>query len=161
MLELSAERLAILTSFGFDDTPDGEASYGFPASTYTLDTKIKVDGAHSTDVATVYYSVWETYEGDVLRGLFYYSSLLEYLLVEHGGEWDVDGILQDFREQTESDARLTALDGIPYLCVEVGEADWSTGAVCSKIEAVLKLISHLDNILPVERDRIREKTVGI
>ena len=157
MKGLSVERLSLLKKFGFSDNPDSNLSWGFPARAYVMDTKIFVQGNHATDHACVYYSSLNTDENEDLSGLFYASSLLEYLLVDYCGEWDFNRMLKAIQKQLDCEVRLVSVQGYPYLFIEIDEGEWSKGDIRSQISDMLKLIGQLDYLLPRKRDSLRRK----
>ena len=157
MKELSATRLALLKEYGFSDSPDCENSWNFPYPAYSMDTKILVQGDHATDRAYVYYSCVNTLEGESLEGLFYSSSLLEYLLVDYGGEWDFYRMLKTIQKQLDCKVRLVSVNGYPYLFIGIDEHDWNTADIRSQVSDMLKLIGQLDYLLLRKRENLRIK----
>jgi len=151
MKDLSSERSEILKEYGFCDKPDCKLAAGFPQKAYTLDTKMLVQGSHATDLACVYYSHVCSPDGEELCGLFYYSSLLEYLLTDFAGEWDPYRMLDGIQEQLECKLRLVSVEGYPYLYIEIGESALSVSGIRYKVSGMLKLIGQLDYLLPREK----------
>ena len=157
MKELSADRLALLKKCGFDDSPDSDLSRGFPAPAFAMDTQRLVQGDHATDHAYLYYACVKTWEDEELEGLFYASSLLEYLLVDYGGEWDFGRMLKTIQKQLDCEVRLVSVQGYPFLHIGIDEHNWRTADIRSEISDMLKLIGQLDYLLPRKRDSLRAK----
>lgn len=153
MKELSAERIALLKEYGFNDGQD----YGFPTHAYTMDTKMLVQGDHATDHAYIYYSSVKTFEDEQLEGLFYSPSMLEYLLVDYGGEWDFNRMLKTVQKELDCEVRLVSVHGEPYLFIEIDEYDWKMADIRFQISDMLKLIGQLDYLLSRKRKALRTK----
>lgn len=157
MKELSSDRLALLKEYGFDDKLNSDLCWSFPAHAYAMDTKMLVQGNHATDHAYIYYACAEDLTGEQLDGLFYSSSLLEYLLVDYGGEWDFDRMLKAIQMQLDCKVRLVSLCGYPDLFIEINECDWNETKIRSRISDMLKLIGQLDYLLPRKLKDLRAK----
>lgn len=149
--DLSPERLALLTEYGFGACPDCDISYAFSAPAYAMDTKMMVQGDHATDHAYVYYASVDDACGEHLEGLFYSPSLLEYLLLDFGGEWDPYRMLKDLGKDLDCEVRLVAVHGYPMFFIEIGEYEWKTADIRFEVSDMLKLVGQLDRLLPRKR----------
>ena len=159
MKELPFGRLELLQSYGFGDRPDCDISWSFPAPAYAMDTQILVSGDHATDRAYIYYACVDTNEGEHLEGLFYSPSLLEYLLLDFGGEWDFNRMLKAIQKQLSCEARFVWVGGYPNLFIEIDEYDWKTMDIRFQISDMLKVIGQLDYFLPRKWESLRTKRI--
>ncbi|MBQ7789598.1 MAG: hypothetical protein IJ398_08115 [Clostridia bacterium] len=154
---ISAECCALLKKYGFDDSSNRDLSFGFPAPAYVMDTKMLVQGDHTTDHAYIYYACVDTYEGERLDGFFYSPSLLEYLLIDFGGEWDFNRMLKAIQRQLDCEVRLVSVNGYPNLFIELDEQDGKTADIRFQISDMLKLIGQLDYLLSRKLESLRAK----
>ena len=158
MKELSPERLALLRKYGFSDRPDCDISWIFPAPAYAMDTHMSVRGDHSSDLAYVYYATSvEGEAGEMLDGLFYSPSLLEYLLYDFGNEIKLNRLVSDLRRQLDCDMRLVFVKGYPNFFIAIDEYDWREADIRFQISDMLKLIGQLDYLLPRKLENLRAK----
>lgn len=155
--ELSPERLALLAEYGFGKCPDCDFSYAFGAPAYAMDTHMIVQGDHASDRAYIYYATVDTYEDEHLEGLFYSPSMLEYLLLDFGGEWDPCRMVKDLGKGLDCEVRLVAVHGYPMLFIEIGEYEWKKADIRFEVSDMLKVVGRLDYLLPRKRDRLLAK----
>ena len=122
MKKLSAERLSVLKKYGFNDNLNCEFSYIF-SSYCALDTKLLVQGSHATDHAYIHYACVNTDSGEQCEGLFYSSSLLEYLLTDFYGEWNFEIILKKIQKQLDCKLQLVSINTYPYFYIDFAHPD--------------------------------------
>ena len=156
--QISSDRVAVLKKYGFQESTSehrcGMADY-FYSPILFRDTGMLVTGDHATDYATLIYA-----EEDGRCGLFYAPSMLEYLLLDFGGEWSVERLMRDLNHGSDCKLTLEAVGGLPMIYTEIDDTDWKTGDLDYQVSDMLKVIGRLDYILLRKRNkfwRAREK----
>jgi hypothetical protein len=116
-----------------------------------------VHGDHSTDHAYIYYASISESNGEHKSGLFYFSSLLSYLLCDHKGEWDFSRMLRDLQKQLDCKVQLVEFQGYPAMFIEISDRHRNSYSLRTRISDMLKLIGQLDYLLPRKRERLLTK----
>lgn len=145
--EISPERLAVLKKHGFDTEGNSSLSFAFCSQTAALDAKMLVRGDHATDCSHIYYAREESSFDGLLDGLFYSPSMLEYLLLDFGGEWKPERTVKDISAALSADFRLVFVGGYPMLFTEVYDYEWEQEDISDSVSEMLRLIGALDYTL--------------
>ena len=156
-INIPQNRKEILTEYGFGDPPICDLLTIFNCPTMALDTKMSVRGDHCDECAYVYYASREV-DGELLDGLFYVPSLLEYLYFlgsENG--WRFDEIFEELSGTLGTDTRLVFISGCPAIYTEVCDYAWSQRDLRFEISDMLKVVGVLDYILSNELQRMLNK----
>ena len=156
--QIAPERVEILKKYGFQESTRenrcGMDGY-FTSPTLFRDTGMLVTGDHATDYAPLIYA-----EDEGRCGLFYAPSMLEYLLMDFGGEWSVERLMRDLNRSSDCELKLEAVGGLPMIYTEIDDMDWKDGDLDYQISDMLKVIGYLDYVLFRKRERLwkaREK----
>ena len=148
------ERVALLKKLGFEEAETLGPSFCSPV--WALDAQMLVQGTHATDRCHILYACEQT-EAEVLEGLFYAPSLLEYLLTDYLGEWSPERMLKEINRQTDTSIRLVDVGGIPMLFTRIDDRNWKESDLRFQISDMLKLIGQLDYLLPRKWKRLLAK----
>lgn len=156
--QIALERIELLKEYGFRENI-GEnrcgMDYYFTSPILFLDTGMLVTGDHATDYAHIIYAE----EGERC-GLFYAPSILEYLLIDFGGDWSVERLMRDLNRNSNCTLILEDVGGLPMIYTEISDSDWTNHDLKHQVSDMLKVIGQLDYILPQKRERLwkeREK----
>ena len=152
--EIREARFALLKKNGFENPPICDLMSVFNCPNLALDTRMSVRGDHSDEIAYIYYASVEV-DGELLDGLFYVPSLLEYLYFlgrEKG--WSFNDLWQDLNNTIYGDARLVFLRGYPAIFTEIYESSWSEKDLRFEISDMLKIVGSLDYVLNKELQRM-------
>ena len=155
--KISPERLAVLEKHGFDTQGNSPLSFAFYSQTASLDAKMLVTGDHATDYSTIYYASEQTDFYGLLDGLFYSPSMLEYLLIDFGGEWDPERTVRDINSALAADFRIVSVGGYPMFFTEICDYEWNAGDISDSVSEMLKLVGVLDYVLSKKRRSLIEK----
>jgi len=150
------EKMKILQAHGFDPALRCGLESAFYSQTVALDSKMLVQGDHATDYAYILYSCVEE-GGEVLDGLFYSPSILEYMLLDFGAEWELSPMLKSINRQTHGEVRLVGVGGYPMLYTEICDFEWEEGSLRYAVSDMLKVVAVLDHLLPRKREALRKK----
>ena len=153
-MNIPQARLDILKELGFGRVPDCDCSYAFGTQTLALDAKMTVNGDHASDIAYIYYACYSD-KGEVLDGLFYAPSLLEYMPMFAEREWHFDGMLEDICHTISCEASVVFVGGFPMIFVPTYDYDFTKGEnLRDPLSDMLKLIGICDYFLSREREKI-------
>ena len=149
-INIPQNRKEILTEYGFGDPPICDLLTIFNCPTMALNTKISVRGDHCDEIAYVYYASLEA-NGEMLDGLFYVPSLLEYLyFLGREDGWSFEAISEELSGTLGADTRLVFISGCPAIYTEIYDYAWSQSDLYFEISDMLKIIGTLDYLLSKE-----------
>lgn len=158
-MSIPQNRLEILRELGFGDVPVCDCSYAFRTQTLALHAKMSVNGDHATDIAYIYYASVPC-EDEVLDGLFYAPSLLEYMPVFAEREWHFDEMLEDICRTIGCEASVVGVGGFPMIFVPTCEYDFTKEQrLRDALSDMLKLIGICDYFLSRERENFIKQNV--
>ena len=152
---IAPEREALLRQFGFQGS---ESDYMrrmcqyFSGFQMVLDAKMLVSGDHATDYSAIIYA-----EADGFCGLYYAPSILEYMLLDYGKDWNFDRFLRELNRYSDCEITLRSQSGLPSFCVEITEQAFADKDIAYEVSTMLKLVGQLDYLLIRTRDRLRAK----
>ncbi|MBQ8844829.1 MAG: hypothetical protein IJ008_02305 [Clostridia bacterium] len=130
-----------LKSYGFSLC--SKNGYLFNKNTFILKPNILVEGAHSTDIATIHYA-----DEEGLKGLCYYSTLLEELPMMFPDHHNVEAIIKKINKFADADIELKFHNGFAFLVIECDENDINDNHIFDYLlSAMIKAIGQLDYFL--------------
>ena len=158
LMKLSSDRRKVLEEHGFAPSPDCDVltALGAPLA---LDARIWVQGEHGTDCSHIFYATAEV-DGEVLDGLFYAPSLLEYLMQWYGKRWSPKRTIREVNRCLDDEVRLVFVRGMPMIYYELAEYEWQIGTLSWSISDMIKAIARLDCLLPRVLKRMLEQDVA-
>ena len=152
-MRIPQDRLDILRGLGFGKVPDCDCSYAFHTQALALEAKMSVNGDHASDIAYIYYA-YISRENEVLDGLFYAPSLLEYMPIFAGREWQFDEMLEDICNTIHCEASVVGVGGYPMIFVPIYQYDFTQEErLRDHLSDMLKLIGICDYFLSREREK--------
>ena len=152
---IAPEKEELLRQFGFQGS---ESDYMrrmcqyFSGFQMVLDPKMLVTGDHATDYSAIIYA-----EEDGFCGLYYAPSILEYMLLDYGKEWDFKRFLRELNRFSDCEITLRSQSGYPSFCVEITEQAFADKDIEYEVSTMLKLVGQLDYLLMRTRERLRAK----
>ena len=154
MPDVIKSRFEILRENGFSEPPICDLMSVFHGPCLALETGMSVRGDHCDECAYVYYASMEV-NGELLDGLFYVPSLLEYLyFLGRKSGWSFDLQLQHLNAAISADTRLVFLSGFPAIFSEIYSTSWSERDLRFEISDMLKIVGALDYLLSEELNRM-------
>ena len=154
MYVIEENKKKALVALGFGEIPDSEDAYALRGPRMAIKTPMTVSGDHASDIAYIYYAKAETDKG-VLEGFFYSPSLLEWLLLEFGGQWSPARMLRDLNRERDCKIDLVFAGGYPFFFTELTDMAFDEALGDHWLGITLgdmyKLVGQLDYVLPRKR----------
>ena len=150
------EKVEILEKLGFADAPDCDLLAVLSPSR-AIKTPMSVTVDHASVIVYIYYARGETKHG-VLDGFFHAPSLLEYMLLDFGAQWNPKRLLQQINRRLGLELQLVYISGYPMFYAELTDFHWNQPHYLStELGDMYKLAGVLDYLLPHTQNRLQAK----
>ena len=148
--KIDEKRIEILKEHGFDNPPICDLLTVFSCHTLALDSKMSVSGDHGDEHAYIYYACKEV-NGELLDGLFYVPSLLEYLyFIKREQNYNFNNVLQELNKHLHTEGKLVFISGCPAIFIDIYEYCWTSRDLRFEISDMLKIVGTMDYVLNKE-----------
>ena len=148
---MTEEFEAKLAEYGFHRYTTNCELLSVFGSGYCYDTKMIVEGDHSSERAELVYL-----NKDGFEGLCYAGSLLEALIMNYPN-LGVQRIIKQMYVHMDTDIELRWIGGYPMIVSPCTEQDFWDGGIEYHISDMLKVIGMLDYLLPRREQYLRKQ----